>query len=249
MRQSLPSPVSWLGEEPLREVHPFSQFCHLLTHLLQLAHDLVALGRLHARPPMLAGDPLGDCRRNRSQHPERPAEKHEGRDSFRPVHRSDFLARSRSVKSMRSPRSPISRRACWISASRSSRRICSSSLNPAASTGRGRIRSARARTNGYSSTDDPTIVSTKRKTTSSGMSLPRRRMPRGFPLFRHQPLEEVHPLAQLTHRPSLVPAFGERTDAFVLAREHALREVEPLLDLPELMAKVFHLTPELLDLP
>src|SRR6266545_2093466 len=181
MRESLPSPVSSLGEEPLREVHPFSQFCHLLTHLLQLAHDLVALGRLHARPPMLAGDPLGDCRRNRSQHPERPAEKHEGRDSFRPVHRSDFLA------------------------SRSSRRICSSSLNPAASTGRGRIRSARARTSGYSSTDDPTIVSTKRKTTSSGMSLPRRRKPLGFPLFRHQALEEVHALSKLAQLLRKVP--------------------------------------------
>src|SRR6266545_1168909 len=205
MRESLPSPVSWLGEEPLREVHPFSQFCHLLTHLLQLAHDLVALGRLHAGAPMLAGDPLGGCRRNRPQHPHRPAEKHDARDSFRPVHRSDFLARSRSVKSIRAPRSPISRRAWWISASRSSRSICSSSLNPAASTGRGRIRSARARTSGYSSTDDPTIVSTKRKTTSSGMSLPRRRKPLGFPLFRHQALEEVHALSKLAQLLRKVP--------------------------------------------
>src|SRR6059036_2891634 len=167
MRESLPSPVSWLGEEPLREVHPFSQFCHLLTHVLQLAHDLVALGRLHARPPMLAGDPLGDCRRNRSQHPERPAEKHEGRDSFGPVHVCDFFASSRSVKSTRSPRSPISRRACWISAKRSSRSSCSSSLTPA-SRFLERMRSARARTSGYSSTVDPMMVNVKRKATPSG---------------------------------------------------------------------------------
>src|SRR6266545_3829620 len=187
-----------LTEQPLGKIHPLSQLRHFLAHLLQLAQDLLTLGGLHARPAMFAGDALRDRGSDGSKNPEGAAEEHEGRNSFRPVHVCDFFASSRSVKSMRSPRSPISRRACWISASRSSRRICSSSRRPA-STARGRMRSARARTSGNSSTDDPMIVSTKRKTTSSGTGLPRRREPLGFPLFRDQPLEEIDALPQLTH--------------------------------------------------
>src|SRR4029077_7831481 len=129
------------------EVHSLRELRDLLPHRLELAQDLLPFGRLHARPAMLARDPLGDGGSDRAQHPERAAEKHEGGDGFRPIHSCDFFANSRSVKSTRSLSSEISNRVCCSSASRSSRSACNSSLT-VESRARGRIRSAKARMKG-----------------------------------------------------------------------------------------------------
>src|SRR5947207_3557659 len=160
-------PIPGFGEEPFREVHSFGQLRDFLANRVKLIQNLVPLGGIDPRLAMLTGDALGDRRRNGTEHPECPPKKHEGRDGCGPVHVCDFFASSRSAKSTRSPRSPISWRACWISARRSSRSSCSSSLTPA-STLLERMRSARARTSGNSSTVDPMMVNVKRKATPSG---------------------------------------------------------------------------------
>src|SRR5258706_5345060 len=75
-KSSIPWPMlarlpSRLRQQPLSEIHPLRKVGDLLPHLLQLAEDLVAVFLLQRRPPVLAGDALGNRRGHRTQHPER----------------------------------------------------------------------------------------------------------------------------------------------------------------------------------
>src|ERR1043166_7151191 len=123
-------------------------------------------GRVERPFAMLTGNAFRERRPDGTQHPERAPEEHERHNGFGTTHEGFFFASNRSVKSIRSLRSPISRRACCSSASRSSRSIWISSRVPASA--RPRMRSDRARTTEKRKTTPPIIEIVNRNATPSG---------------------------------------------------------------------------------
>src|SRR6267143_7262616 len=66
VRRREPVGPALLGQQSLGEVHPLLQLRHLLPQLLELRCDGLALLRIRRRGSVLAGDPLGDRRREGS---------------------------------------------------------------------------------------------------------------------------------------------------------------------------------------
>src|SRR6267143_2668735 len=87
VRRREPLGAALLGQQSLGEVHPLLQLRHLLPQLLELLRDGLALPRIRCRGSVLAGDPLGDRRREGSHHPEAATEDEERQcRPFRPAH-------------------------------------------------------------------------------------------------------------------------------------------------------------------
>src|SRR5881394_4251542 len=191
-------PVTRFGEHALREVHPLGQLRHFLPHLVQLVQDLVLFVGIHAGPAVLAGDALCHGRGHRPQHPERAPEKHECRDRFGSAHWPPLrFARSRSVKSTRSPSSATSWRTCCSSCITSSRNPCRSSRTAPSKRAPPRIRSASDRTRGSSKTPPTTMIARPMTTAPSGGILRSEFRETGVPMLGEQSLGEVDALAQL----------------------------------------------------
>src|SRR5574341_595348 len=232
-----------LTEEPFGKISSLRQFRHLPAQLLHLFDQLRLVFTGSAAPrDWPVPQPLRQrlAERGEGDHPgEEPAHRdnrdedadHAGvQGANRPG--SAFLARSRSAKSMRSPRSAISWRACCISASRSSRSACSSSRTPA-STARVRTRSAKARTRGKRMITAPATTAMSAMSSLRSTDLSRGREPLGFPLFGHQPFEKVDALTQLAellgevaHFFDFVPELFElsQQDVFVFHDDFLARD-------------------------
>jgi len=164
---------------------------------------------------VLACDPLRDRGGERAEHKDETRDNGQECYDLGWIHFSIRFASNRSVKSIRSPRSPISRRACCISLSRSSRSIWISSFTPAIDAlvpdaiGEGPHEREQQQRRADDRQDGE-------KDDFFGHRLSHRRKAFGFTLLRHQSFEKIDALAELAelfgqvaHLLHLVPQLGK----------------------------------------